>query len=96
MANLFGWQLIKDEKDPSGYIHIKNGEHFIGGIPPAQHRDPNAPPHWLVYFQVADVEATTAKVDPTWRKSSDAAAQDGKRGDLGHRRRSAGRSVLII
>ncbi len=61
-AELFGWQLMKDEKDPSGYIHIKNGEHFIGGIPPAEHRNPNSPPHWLIYFQVADVQAATAKV----------------------------------
>jgi predicted enzyme related to lactoylglutathione lyase len=53
--------LTRDEKDPSGYLHIKNGEHFIGGIPPATHRNPNAPPHWLVYFQVADAEAATAK-----------------------------------
>ncbi|HEY1940473.1 MAG TPA: VOC family protein [Candidatus Angelobacter sp.] len=60
-AELFNWQLVKDEKDPSGYIHIKNGEDFIGGIPPASYRDPNAPPHWLIYFQVADVEAATAK-----------------------------------
>ncbi|HEY3769664.1 MAG TPA: VOC family protein [Candidatus Angelobacter sp.] len=60
-AELFGWQLMKDEKDPSGYIHIKNGESFIGGIPPAAHRSPNAPPHWLIYFQVAETEATTAK-----------------------------------
>jgi predicted enzyme related to lactoylglutathione lyase len=60
-TELFGWQLMKDEKDPSGYIHIKNGEHFIGGIPPAEHRNPNSPPHWLIYFQVADVQAATAK-----------------------------------
>jgi hypothetical protein len=60
-AELFGWQLAKDEKDPSGYIHIKNGENFIGGIPPAAHRSPTAPPHWLIYFQVADPEGTTAK-----------------------------------
>ncbi len=60
-AELFGWQLMKDGKDSSGYIHIKNGEHFIGGIPPAEHRNPNSPPHWLIYFQVADVQAATAK-----------------------------------
>jgi len=60
-AELFGWQLMKDEKDPSGYIHIKNGENFIGGIPPATHRNPGAPPHWLIYFQVAEAEAATAK-----------------------------------
>jgi predicted enzyme related to lactoylglutathione lyase len=58
-AEVFGWQLIKDEKDSSGYIHIKNGEHFIGGMPPSTHRNPNAPPHWLLYFQVADVAAAT-------------------------------------
>ena len=61
-ADMFGWQLMKDEKDPSGYIHIKNGENFIGGIPPATHRNPNIPSHWLIYFQVADPEAATAKV----------------------------------
>jgi uncharacterized protein len=60
-AELFGWQLMKDDKDPSGYIQIKNGENFIGGVPPAEHRNPNAPPHWLIYFQVADVEAATSK-----------------------------------
>jgi uncharacterized protein len=58
---LFGWQLEKGEHDTSGYLHIKNGEHFIGGIPPAQFRNPNAPPHWLIYFHVDDADASTAK-----------------------------------
>jgi uncharacterized protein len=57
-SGLFGWQFITDEKDRSGYLHIKNGEHFIGGVPPAVHRQPGVPPHWLAYFQVADVDAT--------------------------------------
>src|SRR5262249_8440438 len=35
---LFGWQIAPGENDKSGYLHIKNGEHFIGGIPPAEHR----------------------------------------------------------
>lgn len=60
-SGLFGWEMMKDPNDPSEYIHIKNGEDFIGGIPPATHRNPNAPPHWLVYVQVADVEAAAAK-----------------------------------
>jgi len=60
-SDLFGWKIVSDEKDPSGYLHIKNGEDFIGGIPPATHRNPNAPPHWLIYIQVADVEAAAAK-----------------------------------
>jgi predicted enzyme related to lactoylglutathione lyase len=60
-SGLFGWQLEAGEKDPSGYLHIKNGGNFIGGIPPAQHRDPHSPPHWLIYFAVADVDASAAK-----------------------------------
>ena len=60
-SGLFGWELAKDLKDTSGYLHIKNGENFIGGIPPAEHRNPNAPPHWLLYFQVADAKAATDK-----------------------------------
>jgi predicted enzyme related to lactoylglutathione lyase len=60
-SELFGWEMMKDPQDPSGYIHIKNGEQFIGGIPPAEHRNPNAPPHWLLYFQVASAEASTSK-----------------------------------
>ena len=60
-SGLFGWQLTRDEKDPSGYLHIKNGEHFIGGIPPATHRQPGVPPYWLAYFQVDDVDTTANK-----------------------------------
>jgi predicted enzyme related to lactoylglutathione lyase len=57
---LFGWEIMAGQDD-SGYLHIKNGEQFIGGIPPAAHRNPNTPPHWLSYFQVADCDASTAK-----------------------------------
>jgi len=64
-SGLFGWQLTLDPKDPSGYLHIKNGEHFIGGIPPATHRQPGTPAHWLAYFQVDDVDATANKAKET-------------------------------
>jgi uncharacterized protein len=59
-AQVFGWKLEKGEKDPSGYLHIKNGEEYIGGIPPAQHLSPQAPPHWLPYFEVDDCDAATS------------------------------------
>ncbi len=59
---LFGWQITTSPNDPSGYLHIKAGEEFIGGIPPTSNRPPNAPPHWMVYFFVKDVDASTAKV----------------------------------
>jgi len=60
-SGLFGWKLAKDDKDPSGYLHIKNGEHFIGGVPSAKQYDPKMPPHWLAYFTVSDVDATAGK-----------------------------------
>jgi predicted enzyme related to lactoylglutathione lyase len=59
--SLFNWKLTPGENDPSGYLHIQNGDQYIGGMPPAQHRDPKSPPHWLLYFQVADADASTAK-----------------------------------
>ena len=58
---VFGWQVTAGEKDPSGYLHIKNGEAFIGGIPPAHIRNPKTPPHWLIYFQVESCDASTAR-----------------------------------
>jgi uncharacterized protein len=60
-SGLFGWQVTADPKDPSGYLHIKNGEHFIGGVPPAAFRPPGVPPHWMAYFQVDDVDAAASK-----------------------------------
>jgi len=60
-SGLLGWKFEPGEHDTSGYLHIKNGDAFIGGVPAPDQRDPNAPPHWLLYFQVADCDASTAK-----------------------------------
>ncbi len=60
-SGLFGWKITHAENDPSGYLHIKNGEDFIGGIPPAAFRNPNVPPHWLIYFLVADCDTASKK-----------------------------------
>jgi predicted enzyme related to lactoylglutathione lyase len=62
-SGLFGWQMMEDTDDPtpSGYVHIKNGEDFIGGIPPAKLRNPAMPPHWLPYFVASDCDAMSAK-----------------------------------
>jgi predicted enzyme related to lactoylglutathione lyase len=57
-SELFGWQLTPGEHDTSGYLHIKNGDEFIGGVPPANQRDPSAPAHWMIYFSVSDVDRT--------------------------------------
>ena len=62
-ADVFGWQMTEDTDDdpPSGYLHIKNGEDFIGGIPPVRPNNPRTPPHWMAYFQVSNCDATAAK-----------------------------------
>jgi predicted enzyme related to lactoylglutathione lyase len=61
-SDLFGWEISPGEgKDAGGYLHIKNGGRFIGGIQPSEQRNPNAPPHWLIYLNVADVDASAAK-----------------------------------
>jgi predicted enzyme related to lactoylglutathione lyase len=58
-SDLFGWQISAGDQH-SGYLHIKNGESFIGGIPPAG-LQPGVPPHWLLYILTSDCDATVAK-----------------------------------
>lgn len=59
---LFGWEVAPGENDTSGYLHIKSGSEFIGGVPPAQFRSPDAPPHWMSYFLVEDEDATVNQI----------------------------------
>jgi predicted enzyme related to lactoylglutathione lyase len=58
-----GARMKEDEdEDPAhNYWHIQNAEEFIGGIPPASHRQPGTPAHWLAYFTVSDCDATAAE-----------------------------------
>jgi predicted enzyme related to lactoylglutathione lyase len=59
---LFGWHVTPGKgKDASGYLHIQNGEEYIGGMPPPDEHNRHAPPHWLLYFQVSSCDASTAK-----------------------------------
>ena len=63
-SDLFGWSVMKEDEDPAhNYWHIKNGEDFIGGIPPASQNQPGVPPHWLPYFTVSDCDATSQKAN---------------------------------
>jgi hypothetical protein len=59
-AVLFGWNIAPGQNDPSGYLHIKNGETFIGGMPPVGPQ-PGVPSHWLLYFLASDCDGTAAK-----------------------------------
>lgn len=55
---LFGWKLEPGQGKESGYLHIVNGENYIGGVPQAEPGSAHHPPHWLVYFAVSDVDKT--------------------------------------
>ena len=59
-AGVFGWKFDRGEKG-GDYLHIKNGEEYIGGIPPAGAGGPGIPPHWSLYYLVTDCDASTAK-----------------------------------
>jgi hypothetical protein len=61
---MFGWELLPGkDKDASGYLHIKNGEQYIGGLPEARNVPPSVMPHWLPYIQCTDCAAQTAKAE---------------------------------
>jgi len=55
---LFGWKLMPGQDKDSGYLHIVNGKNYIAGVPPAHANSASEPPHWLIYFAVADVDKT--------------------------------------
>jgi len=62
-SELFGWKMHDDTDDdpPSGYVHIQNGDDFMGGILPPNYVNPHAPPHWMPYFEVASCDHSTAQ-----------------------------------
>lgn len=59
---VFGWK-VEAGQDGSGYLHIKSGEEYIGGIPPVAHIPAEVPPHWQVYFLVNNCDDATAKAE---------------------------------
>jgi hypothetical protein len=59
---LFGWSITPGRgKDESTYLHIMAGENAIAGIQPDEMRKPGVPPHWMPYFMVESVDASTKK-----------------------------------
>lgn len=62
---LFGWRMVEGKSlipaRPGQYFHIVNGADMIGGVPPGRTLPPGAPPHWLIYFSVADCRTAMAR-----------------------------------
>ncbi len=60
-AGLFGWGM-KESTDPAmPYTEIQRAGQSIGGIYAMGPEMKGVPPHWNVYFQVADCDATLSK-----------------------------------
>lgn len=56
---LFGWGT---KTDPGGYTEWTLGSESIGGMLAVSPEWGDVPPHWGVYFQVTDCDATVSKV----------------------------------
>lgn len=61
-TSLFGWG-IEEMQTPNGpYQVIKNGEDFNGGMMQMTEEWGDVPPHWSVYFSVADCDEACEKI----------------------------------
>jgi hypothetical protein len=60
-TKLFGWEFTKDPAQEFYHYFTNNGR-ANGGIMQMDERWGDAPPHWMVYFTVADIDQTVAKV----------------------------------
>src|SRR5258706_5751524 len=58
-GELFGWRFERGENGP--YEHISAGDKMIGGMM-KQEPAHGAPPHWIGYISVDDVDAAVASV----------------------------------
>jgi uncharacterized protein len=61
-SDLFGWRIEEVQGGPGTYWGIYRGERTNGGMmqmPPGQ----DAPPHWLVYFGIDDIDAAAERIE---------------------------------
>ena len=60
-TDLFGWRFEEVQGGPGAYYAIYRGDRMNGGMmqmPPGQ----PAPPHWLVYFGIDDIDAAAERI----------------------------------
>ena len=61
-CDLFGWESQEFEGMPQRYVVVQNDGRAGGGIR-ERSGDESAPPHWLVYFGIDDIDAGLAKTE---------------------------------
>ncbi len=59
-ASLFGWAIKKQETGPQAYTELWKGPRPVGGMAQIPKEATAMPPGWIVYFRVADCDATVA------------------------------------
>ncbi len=59
-SDLFGWEF---EATDTGYITFKNNGRMNGGMLEMDESYGDIPPHWIVYFTVADLDASLKQVE---------------------------------
>lgn len=59
---LFGWRFEVVSEDPQPFWSVLNGDRLNAGMMPAPD---GVPAHWLVYFTVADLDASIAQIGDT-------------------------------
>ncbi len=62
-AGLFGWELDETEMGSMTYTMFRQGDGHVGGMMAMTEEWGETPSHWMVYFNVADCEATCAKAE---------------------------------
>jgi predicted enzyme related to lactoylglutathione lyase len=61
-GDLFGWEAEPMEGMPQRYTVVRNGGRANGGIRELREEE-GAPPHWLVYLGIDDIDSGLAKVE---------------------------------
>ena len=60
-SELFGWRFEEFAGGPAPYWGIYRGERVNGGMMPMPPDQP-APPHWLVYFGIDDIDTGAERI----------------------------------
>lgn len=60
-SGLFGWNKNEQQMGPMSYTSFMNGDRPAGGMYEPGPEMGEIPPNWMVYFAVADTDATAAR-----------------------------------
>jgi predicted enzyme related to lactoylglutathione lyase len=62
LAQLFGWVPHVKDMGSAHYTTWRQGEHRVAGMMAIGKGETHIPPHWMVYFAVADADSAAQKI----------------------------------